>query len=122
MVGKPLWWTLEQLGVVGDEGILGGSSSPSSKDTGWWGDYVVVSLVESAADEVLERQERKVGGAADRLYTFDGFRKEFASVWGAGTILTEGDAKVLLRFMERDRKVVVVDGEVKLSLLYSDCP
>ncbi|KAF9469202.1 Snf7-domain-containing protein [Collybia nuda] len=116
VVGKPLWWTLEQLGVVGDEGILGGSSSLNNKDSGWWGDYVVVSLVENAANEVLERQERKVGGAADRLYTLDGFKKEFGSVCGPEAILSEGDTKVLLRYLERDRNAVVVYGEVCKTL------
>jgi charged multivesicular body protein 7 len=116
VIGKPLWWSLEQLGIVGDEGLLGSSTSGSHKDTGWWGDYVVVSLLEKAADEVLRIQREKAGGAGDRLYTFEGFRRAFGSVQATETPLTEGDAKVLLRFLERDRKTIVFDGKVYLTI------
>ncbi|GLB34835.1 putative snf7 [Lyophyllum shimeji] len=112
VVGKPLWWALEQMGVVGEEGLLGGGSSRSNKDTSWWGEYVFVSLLERAAGEVLERQARRVGGVGDRLYSFDGFRQEFGSVLGAEGSLTEGDATVLLKFLERDKKAVLFDKEV----------
>ncbi|RDB21152.1 hypothetical protein Hypma_011738 [Hypsizygus marmoreus] len=113
VVGKPLWWALEQLGIVGEDGILGGSHSGSRhhKDTTWWGEYVVVPLVEKAADETLAKQEGKVGGSGDRLYTFEDFRKQFGSVVGV-TTLTEGDAKVLLRYLQRDRKAILFDEEI----------
>lgn len=113
VIGKPLWWSLEQLGIVGDEGLLGSSISGGSQDTGWWGDYVVVSLLEEAADEVLRVQQEKAGGASDRLYTFESFRKTFGSVLTTTeTALTEGDAKVVLKFLDRDRKAIVFDGKV----------
>ena len=112
VIGKPLWWSLEQLGIVGDEGLLGSSNSGSHKDTGWWGDYVVVSLLERAADKVLQMQREKVGGASDKLYTFEGFRNVFGFVLATETTLTEGDAKVLLKFLERDRNAIVFDGKV----------
>lgn len=114
VVGKPLWWALEQMGVVGEDGILGGVGS-SDKDTGWWGEYVVLALVEKAADEVLVSQAAKVGGPGDMLYSFEGFRKEFASILGSDLgNLSQGDTQVLLRFLERDRRSVVVDSEVVL--------
>jgi charged multivesicular body protein 7 len=97
---------------VGDEGLLGSSSSVSHKGTRWWGDYVVVSLLERAADEVLRMQRGKAGGAGDRLFTFEGFRNTFGTVLSTETSMTEGDTKVLLRFLERDRKAIVFDGEV----------
>jgi charged multivesicular body protein 7 len=112
VIGKPLWWSLEQLGIVGDEGLLGSSSSGSHKDTRWWGDYVVVSLLERAADEVLQMQQEKVGGASDKLYTFEGFRRAFRSVLATETMLSEGDTKNLLKFLERDRKAIVFNGKV----------
>jgi charged multivesicular body protein 7 len=112
VIGKPLWWSLEQLGIVGDEGILGSSGSASHKATRWWGDYVVVSILERAVDEVLRMQRGKAGGAGDSLFTFEGFRNAFGIVLSAETSMTEGDAKVLLRFLERDRKAIVFDGEV----------
>jgi len=112
VVGKPLWWALQQIGVVGEEGLLGGGSSRSHKDTTWWGEYVFISLLERAADKVLERQAGKIRGVGDRLYSFDGFRQEFGSVLGAEDALTEGDATVLLKFLERDKKAVLYDKEV----------
>lgn len=100
------------MGVVGEEGLLGSTSA--SKDTGWWGDYVVVSLVEKAADEVLRRQRGKVGGAGDMLYDLEGFMKEYGSVLETGSVMMEsGDAGVLLKFLERERGAVVVDKEVR---------
>ncbi|KAJ7685376.1 Snf7-domain-containing protein [Mycena polygramma] len=111
VVGKPLWWALEQLGVVGEEGLISNATTP--KDTSWWGDYVVVSLVEAAANDVLARQSRKVGSPGDALYSFEGFKKEFAAVLSdTQENLTDGDAKVLLRFLERDRGAVVVEKDV----------
>ncbi|KAG6918110.1 hypothetical protein DXG01_016297 [Tephrocybe rancida] len=113
IVGKPLWWALEQMGIVGEEGVLGGGNGArSQKDTAWWGEYVIVALVEKAADEVLERQAAKVGGAGDRIYSLDGFKQEFGSVVGAEGPLTEGDSMVLLRFLDRERSKVVFDKEV----------
>lgn len=100
--------------MVGEEGILTGmgSGNRGHKDTTWWGDYVVISLVEKAADEVLGKQEKKVGGAADRLYSLENFRKEFGSILGT-EVLVEEDAMVLLKFLERDRKALVFDKDVR---------
>ncbi|KAJ6597081.1 Snf7-domain-containing protein [Mycena vulgaris] len=112
VVGKPLWWALEQLGVVGEEGFM---SNPrvSEKDTTWWGDYVVISLVDAAANTILAKQSDKAGGADDALYSFEGFKKKFASVLSPTLgALSDGDAKILLRFLERDRRAVIVDKDV----------
>jgi len=98
---------------VGDEGILSSSNLGSHKDTRWWGDYVVVSLLERAADEVLKMQQEKVGGAGKKLYTLEGFRNAFGSVLDTKAALIEGDAKILLKFLERDRKALVFDSEVR---------
>lgn len=115
VVGKPLWWALEQMGVVGEEGLLGQSGrGHHHKDTGWWGDYVLVHLVESAADAVVDMQEELQVTASDALYTMDTFRSTFGSV-GANGInepLRETDAQALVKYLERDRGLVVVDKEV----------
>jgi len=133
-VGKPLWWALEQMGVVGEEGLLGSFTSGGGHGAGaggggrsgreaqssypWAGDYVLVGLVERAADEVQEWQRGKMGGRADALYTFEEFRETFGGVVGSTNLgeenepLRETDAKVLIKFLERDRGAVVVDKEV----------
>ncbi|KAF7294787.1 hypothetical protein MIND_01016400 [Mycena indigotica] len=102
VVGKPLWWALEQLGVVGEDSFVSGSS----KDTSWWGEYVILSLVESAAEAVLEKQAESVGEPADSLYSQDGFKKNFVPA------LSDTEVKILLKFLQRDRGAVVVDGDV----------
>ncbi|KAF8892473.1 Snf7-domain-containing protein [Infundibulicybe gibba] len=104
VVGKPLWWALETMGVVGEESMFRGSSQ-QAKETGWWGDYVFVSQVEAAAEAVLEKQSTKAGTAGDRLYTLDSFTKEFSSFVGGGT----SDIMVLIKYLERDRQVITVD-------------
>ncbi|KAJ7273319.1 Snf7-domain-containing protein [Mycena rebaudengoi] len=119
VVGKPLWWALEQLGVVGEDGFIS-NTRPSDKDKSWWGDYVVLSLVDAAASEILSKQAQKPGGAGDGLYSFEGFKREFASILSEDLgLLPDGDAKLLLRFLERDRHAVVVDKDV-IKFIASD--
>ena len=117
VVGKPLWWALEQIGIVGEEGILGTSSRDHHRGTAWHGDYVVVSLLEKAAAAVLELHRVNMAGPADALYSLDTFKSTFGSVLGhdATKPLSDQDAKLLLRFLERDRRLVVYDREVRDS-------
>ncbi|KDQ33453.1 hypothetical protein PLEOSDRAFT_21087 [Pleurotus ostreatus PC15] len=120
MVGKPLSWALERAGVIGEDGMI-----TDRKHMAWYGEYVVVGLVEKAAGEVEKIQEGKEGeGVAGALYTLQGFRKTFGCVACLGynehqyefeeeeEMLSEQDALVLLKFLQRERKVVVMDNEV----------
>ena len=70
-----------------------------------------VSLLEQAADSVMEKQHSKATGTADSLYSLEGFKNDFGSVLGQDT-LNEEDTLVLLKFLERDRSVIVMDDEV----------
>ncbi|KIL69882.1 hypothetical protein M378DRAFT_157122 [Amanita muscaria Koide BX008] len=108
VVGKPLWWTLEQLGVVGEDGIL---TPRSGSNDEWWGDYVFVPLLERAADAVIAKHYSKATSDADHLYSLTSFKKEFGSVLGLD-ILNNGDASILLKFLERDRRAIVTEQEV----------
>ena len=115
VVGKPLWWALEQMGIVGEEGLLSSQSGRDHhKGTAWHGDYVIVSLVVKAAEAILDTQRERMGGPADRLYSLESFRRTFATALGSpeGAVMEEQDAKVLLRFLERDRGLLVYDKEV----------
>jgi charged multivesicular body protein 7 len=110
VLGKPLWWALEQLELVQPED--GYSESEMWKRV--VGQYVVLGLVERAADAVMRIREAGGGaGAADWLFNFQGFRKEFGNKVNDGNALSEADVKVLVKFLERDRKVIVVDREVR---------
>ncbi|KAF9564411.1 hypothetical protein CPC08DRAFT_631278 [Agrocybe pediades] len=120
VIGKPLWWALEQAGIVSDDTGGSGSRHDMHKDTSWYGGYVLVSLVESAAERVLEKQENKMGSKADALYTLDSFRKEFGSCVLGDDVdsnsstytMRETDAKVLVKYLEREKGLVVVDKDV----------
>ncbi|KAG6851263.1 hypothetical protein H0H93_011699 [Arthromyces matolae] len=112
VVGKPLRWALEQMGIIGEDGFFGDGSSRNQKDSAWWGDYVIVPLVERAADEVLRLQAIKAGGAGDRVYSKLMFKQEFGSVTGQDEMLPDVDTSILLKFLERDRLAIVVDKEV----------
>lgn len=107
------------MGIVGEEGILGSLTGTAPDGGGgrrsnWWGDYVLISLVEKAATEVVERQARReMGSMTVALYTMEQFRRVFGGAAGGGDeMLREMDAKILVKYLERDRGVLVVDKEV----------
>ena len=113
VVGKPLWWALGQLGLVDSHGAAFGDSSAAERWKKVRGDYVVVSLVEGAAERILDQQRRKSSGqAADSLYNLESFRDEFASCAFDAAPLSVLDIKVLLRYLERDKGAIIVRGEV----------
>ena len=95
-----------------------GSGDVIESDTQRWkrikGDYVLRDLVESAAQGVLAHQRAKSAGAfADKLYTIESFKGVFSGVALPNVVLSDLDVKVLLKHLERDMKVVVVDGKVR---------
>ncbi|KAJ3934842.1 MAG: Snf7-domain-containing protein [Lentinula lateritia] len=125
VVAKPLWWALEQVGVVGEDSLASSVSSTfssfgsatSKTNTQWYGDYVLLHLVERAGNAILESQRLKNTGPSDALYTFDSFRTEFAEcVIGSDSkdkmTMSELDMKVILRYLERDKGVVMVENGV----------
>lgn len=73
----------------------------------------MVSLVERAGEAVLQRQQAKNGASlADSLFKFDGFKKEFAGSALPGVMLSEQDTRAVIRFLERDKRALVIEGEV----------
>ena len=116
IVGKPLWWALQQTGVVGPGDVI-------ESDTQRWkrikGDYVLRDLVESAAQGISAHQRMKETGAfADKLYTVESFKREFSGIALPDVVLSDLDLKVLLKHLERDMKIVVVDGKVSYQIPY----
>lgn len=91
--------------------------STADEKNEWWGEYVVLELVERAADAVLVRQRTKVDGPGDRLYSIERFRREFSGVVGGEGILSDVDVKVLLKHLERDKRVIVTDKEVRFCVI-----
>ncbi|KAL1742383.1 Snf7-domain-containing protein [Schizophyllum fasciatum] len=107
VVGKPLWWAMEQLGIVGEESLLNSLTSRSSGAQSWYGDYVFLAAVERAAAFILD--EEKADSASDGLYSVSGFRTRFRGALDEAQALGERDAEILLKFMQRDRGVLVAD-------------
>ncbi|KAL1947890.1 hypothetical protein VTO73DRAFT_13614 [Trametes versicolor] len=113
VVGKPLWWALGQLGVVDTQASAFGDSGTAERWKKVKGDYVAVKLLEQAAERILERQRQKsTGNFADALYNAESFRTEFAGCAFENASLSDLDVKVLLKFLERDKRAIVVKGEV----------
>ncbi|KAG9318852.1 Snf7-domain-containing protein, partial [Chiua virens] len=106
LVGKPLWWAMEQLDIVRSEDAYSEAEMWKRME----GEYVLLRVVERAADAV----DVSLGGLclADRLYTVTSFRKEFGSKVLPGVSLSETDTRVLVRYLERDRRVLVQDKDV----------
>ncbi|KAI0093725.1 Snf7-domain-containing protein [Irpex rosettiformis] len=112
IIGKPLWWALQQLSIVSsDEGA--GSESDAQRWKKVKGDYVVINLVEQAAAAVLHQQEFKTGlSIHESLYSFDGFKREFETCAFGGLELSNLDIKVLVKFLERDKRAIMVERGV----------
>ena len=113
VVGKPLWWAMKQLSIVSADETVLGDISYAEKWKRVKGDYIIVSLLERAADSVVARQRSRGGlSLADTLYNMESFRDEFAAHALDDAVLSELDIRVLLRYLERDRKAIVTRGGV----------
>ena len=110
VVGKPLQWALHQLNL---------NSVDDESDTERWnrikGEYVLVGVTERAADAVLALQRARGVSLADTLYSFDSFRATFAASALPGVTLSDKDLRVLVKLLERDRRVVITEKEVRRS-------
>jgi len=86
------------------------------------GKYVVLSLVERAADTIIAVQRSKSGvSLADTLYSFDSFRAKYASSALADAILSDVDLRVVIKYLERDRKLIAVDQDVRRVTSFCQC-
>jgi charged multivesicular body protein 7 len=117
VVGKPLWWAMEQLDIV--------RSEDSYTEAEIWkkieGDYVMLGLVEQAADTLEKLRDGAGISPADNLYTTEGFCSEFGANVIPGVVLSETDIKVLIKYLERERRVVVRDGGVGVLIMCVTC-
>ena len=109
---------MEQLGIVGEDSLVHSITSrvSGSATQSWYGDYVFLSLLEKAAEAILE--DEKADGASDGLYSVLGFRRRFGEVVaGEGQLIGERDAEILLKFMQRDKGVLVADVKQDVSII-----
>ncbi|KAK0459826.1 uncharacterized protein EV420DRAFT_1675979 [Desarmillaria tabescens] len=90
-------------------------------DSKWHGEYVIMSLLERAAERILAEQKAKSGGPSDGIYSVERFRLDFAACINETHIMSEMDAKVLIKFLERDKNIITVDKEV-IKFIDKDAP
>ncbi|EIN07271.1 Snf7-domain-containing protein [Punctularia strigosozonata HHB-11173 SS5] len=105
VVGKPVWWALKQTGLVPDDVQPERERWRTAK-----GDYVVLALLEDAAEKILEMQERSYGTPKDLIFSLESFKTEFGSVVEGG--LSDSDVKVVLKYLARDKGAVKVEREL----------
>ena len=100
VVGKPLWWALQQTGGVGAGEVIENDIQRRKRVKS---DYVFCGLVESAAQGILTHQRTKETGVfTDKLYSIKSFRKEFSGAALSDVVLSD-----------LDMKAVVIDGKVE---------
>jgi charged multivesicular body protein 7 len=94
-------WGLRHLGLV--SGQYGEDSLPV-------GNLVVMSIVEEASEEVSRRLDAHVS-RIDRIYSKKMFCNEFKNVLGAKQSLSSTDFDILLRYLARDKRLIMFDGQ-----------
>ncbi|KAH6668667.1 SNF7 family protein [Plectosphaerella plurivora] len=102
-------WAARQVGLGG------GAGSGGAEDKVPKGSYVVIANVERAADAVAEKMaDVNTASRFDRTYTRAHFEREFTTGLPAEKAppLSGPDTDVLVRFLQRDRNLVVSDGRI----------
>lgn len=98
-VGEVLTWGLRQLGLnFGAGGMKEGR-------------VVVLANLETAGQEVMKRYEEGMKGRIERIYSRQAWKDAFGIVIG-GKEMSGTDVEVLLRFLSRDKGVLVYNKEV----------
>ncbi|KAM7214301.1 vacuolar-sorting protein SNF7 [Rhypophila decipiens] len=93
-------WTMKQLGV---SDILRSDKLPS-------GQFVVVANVEEAGKTFADQHHQAESSRFERTFSKAHFYKTFNNQIVPGRQLSDTDMDVLLRFMARDKGVILYDG------------
>jgi charged multivesicular body protein 7 len=77
----------------------------------------VLTCLQRLADAIIAAQDEKSSlTLSDSLYTIESFKKyaeSCSATLNGRKNLSETDAKVLIKYLTRDRRVVVVQGDVR---------
>lgn len=131
VVGKPLWWALDQLSLA---------SEPNEKAPKWsklTGDYIFVETLEvslptvplSIATDLSSSQDAantiinnwresalSIGSLSESLHSLETLSAQFASVSLTGKTgvrkLSREDMEVVVKYLSRDKQLVMVEKEV----------
>ncbi|KAL7412628.1 hypothetical protein BDY24DRAFT_341439 [Mrakia frigida] len=111
LIVSPLWWGLQQLNIVASDEYV--QSSTASRWSKAQGKYVVKSTLEKAASNIISHfQTLPHSSITDMLFSTTSFRSTFASKALPGVSLSNNEIDVVLKFLERDRKVLLREGHV----------
>jgi len=73
-------------------------------------------IFKRAGDAIIEHQRSQPSvSVTDALYSVATFREEFAGVALPGVVLSDQDVKVILRYLQRDKQLIVTEKEVCIS-------
>lgn len=135
LIKRSFWWALGQLNLVNVEG----NESEGIKWRRACGDWIVIKCVEVGflwfllisswvltclqrlADAIIAAQDEKSSlTLSDSLYTTESFKKyaeSCSATLNGRKNLSEMDVRVLIKYLARDRRAVVVQGGVRPNLL-----
>lgn len=112
LIKKSFWWALEHLNLVSSEA----TETPAAKWKRVTGDYVVVSVLKNLADNIIATQDEKSAlTLSESIHSLESFKRyaESCSISMGGLApLSSTDVKVLLKYLARDRRVLVIQGDV----------
>ncbi|CAG8713471.1 13984_t:CDS:2 [Gigaspora margarita] len=90
---NPIYWRLQKL--------ISSGNYYSAK-------WVKMDTLKEAAIRVLQYQEKHgINGITDNLYTLSSFKAEFATVAMPNVTLSDFDIKILIIYLESERKVLI---------------
>jgi charged multivesicular body protein 7 len=98
-VGEVVYWGLRQLGLTFGEGKM-----PTGR-------VIVVENLETAGKEVMRRFDAAPKGRIERIFSRAAFAETFGDILGERAQLSDSDTEVLLKFLARDKGVLVYDSE-----------
>lgn len=110
-------WSISPWAVVGwGFRLLGLGGGVNGEDKLPVGEFVILSNLEEAANE-FEKRTEGIRSRADRVFPRAEMKTRFGDLLGGEKALSESDFGVLLRFLQRDKGVLVYDQEtVKLCV------
>jgi len=112
VVGKPLWWALEQMKLTHEENV----QAPSWNKLA--GDYVFTETLENVADAIISKWRESassLGTLSECLHSLETLVSQFATIGLSVKTrrkLSQKDMEVVVKYLSRDRQFVVVEREV----------
>ncbi|CAJ0748803.1 5813_t:CDS:2 [Entrophospora sp. SA101] len=104
LVSQPIAWTFQNLT----------GSEPVNIISGKW---VKMDKLKESSTKIIQLHEKiALNQISDNLYTLATFKSEFATKIIPGSVLTDTDIKVLITYLEYDRKVIVTKNLSNESL------